>query len=202
MQTLGLSESTPATDNRLKSLFWPAVNTAIDVDYLGTQGYWLCTVVAIIALLFLLMFGQWVFGLLYFAFYYVGAVGVRERNRYVALIIAVMCSAETLALLITLALNVMSMSFLMTAWTFLHVILTALLVANVRATWIASRWRAESENAVVPPRLSGTWGDKLADQWPMWFWPRIQLLYYIYSTGFVAMMAAFAWIFYTRFNPY
>jgi hypothetical protein len=39
MQTLGLSDSTPRTESRLKSLFWPTIQTGSDVDYLGAQGY-------------------------------------------------------------------------------------------------------------------------------------------------------------------
>lgn len=38
MQTLGLTDSAPRTEGRLKSLFWPSIQTGHDVDYLGTQG--------------------------------------------------------------------------------------------------------------------------------------------------------------------
>ena len=189
MQTLGLSESTPATDNRLKSLFWPAVNTATDVDYLGTQGYWVCTVVAIASLLFALMTSQILLGLLIFSFYYFGGVGVRERNRYAAAVVALMYSIETVLELVTTGPGLRLV---------IHVILAALLLANVRATWIASNWSPGSEEAVLPPRLSGTWGDKIADQLPMWLWPRMKLLYYIYSGGFVAMMLTIWGMYYTR----
>ena len=50
MQTLGLSESTPRTDSRLKSLFWPSITSGADVDYLGAQGYWVCSAIAILTL--------------------------------------------------------------------------------------------------------------------------------------------------------
>ena len=40
MQTLGLTDSAPRTEGRLKSLFWPSIKTGDDVDYLGTQGFW------------------------------------------------------------------------------------------------------------------------------------------------------------------
>ena len=39
MQTLGLAESTPRTENRIKSLLWPSIQTATDVDYLGTHNW-------------------------------------------------------------------------------------------------------------------------------------------------------------------
>src|SRR5215468_7035982 len=46
METLGLSESSARSDGRLKSLFWPSIQNGTDVDYLGTQGYWVCMIVA------------------------------------------------------------------------------------------------------------------------------------------------------------
>ena len=39
MQNLGLSDSTPKTESRLKSLFWPSISSDVDVDYLTTQGF-------------------------------------------------------------------------------------------------------------------------------------------------------------------
>lgn len=188
MQTLGLSDSTPATDNRLKSLFWPSVNTASDVDYLGTQGYWVCTLVAVVTLAFALVAGNILFGVLYFIFYYLGGMGVRERNRYAAAIVLAMYVSETLLFWTTMLPGTM----------IAHVLLSALLLSNLRATWIASRWKPESEDAVLPPRLGDTWTDKLADQIPMWLWPRIEILYYIYSAGFVGMMAVIWWMYFNR----
>jgi hypothetical protein len=32
MRNLGLSESTPASESRLKSLFWPGIRSDVDVD--------------------------------------------------------------------------------------------------------------------------------------------------------------------------
>src|SRR6266436_4591073 len=37
MQTLGLSDSTPRSESRLKSLFWPSIQSSSDVDYLGAR---------------------------------------------------------------------------------------------------------------------------------------------------------------------
>lgn len=189
MQTLGLSDSTPATDNRLKSLFWPAVNTASDVDYLGTQGYWVCTVVAVATLIFSLLVDHVLIGLLYFIFYYFGGVGVRERSQYAALVVAVMYSIDTLFVVVTMQVG---------APLVIHVLLTALLLANVRATLIASNWNPMSEDAVAPPRLNDTWGDKFADQLPMWLWPRMKILYYIYSGGIMGMMVVSWWTYLSR----
>ncbi len=55
MQILGLADSTPEPESRLKSLFWPAIRSAADGDYLGAQGYWVCAIVAGISFLFLLL---------------------------------------------------------------------------------------------------------------------------------------------------
>src|SRR5258708_5436806 len=52
MQTLGLSESAPRSEGRLKSLFWPSIQTGSDVDYLGAQGYWVCTFAALLSFVF------------------------------------------------------------------------------------------------------------------------------------------------------
>ena len=53
MQTLGLSDSTPRSESRLKSLFWPSIQSGADVDYLAVQGFWVCTIVGVMSLFFL-----------------------------------------------------------------------------------------------------------------------------------------------------
>ncbi len=50
MQTLGLGTSDSRSEGRLKSLFWPSVRSDVDVDYLTTQGFWICFVVAAMTL--------------------------------------------------------------------------------------------------------------------------------------------------------
>jgi len=39
MQSLNLSGESKKSDGPLKSLFWPTVDNAWDVDYLGQQGF-------------------------------------------------------------------------------------------------------------------------------------------------------------------
>src|SRR5205823_8958614 len=63
----------------------------------------------------------------------------------------------------------------------LRIMLAALLLSNLRATWIAAGWKPDSEEAIMPPRLNETWTDKLADQFPQWLWPKIRIVYYIYT---------------------
>ena len=84
METLGLSDSTTRSEGRLKSLFWPSIKNGADVDYLGAQGYWVCTLIAIVSFIFSLATGAPVVGAVIFLFYYLSGVGVRERSRYAA----------------------------------------------------------------------------------------------------------------------
>jgi hypothetical protein len=72
MQTLGVSNSTPPSENRLKNLFWPTISTATDVDTLGTQGYWICAIVAVLALASSILAGQPISGVLLLLFYFLG----------------------------------------------------------------------------------------------------------------------------------
>jgi hypothetical protein len=164
METLGLSGSTPRTEGRLKSLFWPSIQNGTDVDYLGVQGYWVCTIVGVSSLVFNALSGQTIVGIFVLLYYYLGGVGVRERSRYAAVAVLVFYVVDMLS-----------------GVGVLKVLFAALLLSNLRATWIASGWQSESEEAALPPRLNETWGDKFADQLPMWLWPKIRLFYYIYS---------------------
>jgi hypothetical protein len=165
METLGLSSSTPRTEGRLRSLFWPSIQSGTDVDYLGAQGYWVCMIVAVSSLVFNALLGHPIAGILVLLYYYLGGVGVRERSRYAAIAVFVFYVVD----------------MLFSGVGVLKVLFAALLLSNLRATWIASGWQRESEEAVLPPRLNETWGDKLVDQLPMWLWPKIRVFYYIYS---------------------
>jgi hypothetical protein len=180
MQTLGLSDSTPRTEGRLKSLFWPSIQTGADVDYLGAQGYWVCSVVAFLSLTTFLVLRQPLMGAVVFLFYYLGGVGVRERSRFAAVAVFVMYLPD-----------------LLSHFSIVRIVLAAVLLSNLRATWIAAIWKPESEEAALPPRLSATWSDKFADRFPMWLWPKIRFFYYIYAVccfvlvgiGLAAMLA-------------
>ena len=87
MQTLGLSDSTPRTEGRLKSLFWPSIQTASDVDYLGAQGYWVCVLVAVLSFIGSAVEDHPIAGAFLLLVYYFGGVGVRERSRYAATVV-------------------------------------------------------------------------------------------------------------------
>jgi hypothetical protein len=185
MQTLNISETEVRSDSRIKSLFWPSITNGTDVDYLGAQGYWVCALVAVVSFLFTLP-NHPIFGVLAGLFYYLGGVGVRERSRYAAAAVFIV-------------------AFLNMALTpgIVAIFICALLFSNLRATWIASGWKAESEEAVLPPRMNETWSDKFVDQFPLWLWPKIRIVYYIFSAGFLAMVVlVFARIFLYRLRGY
>ena len=97
MQTLGLSDSTPRTDGRLKSLFWPSIQSGADVDYLAVQGFWVCTIVGVVAFAFLVVQGQPINGFLVFLLFHLGGVGVREHNPFAAAMMLVYFVLDTLA---------------------------------------------------------------------------------------------------------
>ena len=80
MQTLGLADAGERSDGRLKSLFWPSVQSGADVDYLGAQGYWICAFIAVVSFGFSLLQGRPFLAITLLLFFYFGGVGVRQRD--------------------------------------------------------------------------------------------------------------------------
>ncbi len=171
MQTLGLSDSTPRTDDRLKSLFWPSVKTSSDADYLGSQGLWVCSAIGVLSFVVLAISGKPFMGLFILVLYYLTGVGVREGSRYAAGWAFVTYFGE----------------MIVTGPHVVKVLVSALLLSNFRAIWIASRWKPESPEYAPPPRWSETWSDKFADVWPTWLWPRLRIPYYILSVAYLLL---------------
>ena len=136
METLNLSGSSARNESRLKSLFWPPIENGSDVDYLGAQGYWVCTLVAVFSVVFLANSGKPATGAAILLFYYLGGVGVRERSRYAAVVVFAMYLLDPLI-----------------SPGVVRILFAALLLSNLRATWIASGWGSGSEEALLPPRL-------------------------------------------------
>jgi hypothetical protein len=171
VETLNLSRSSARSESRLKSLFWPEIENGSDVDYLGAQGYWVCTLVAVVSVAFLAMSGKPVTGVAILLFYYLGGVGVRERSRYAAVVVFGMYVLDTLI-----------------SPGIVRILFAALLLSNLRATWIASGWKSDSEEAFLPPRLDESMTDKFRDTFPAWLWPKIKIGYYIFSASFLMMV--------------
>ncbi|MGO9402557.1 MAG: hypothetical protein ACLPVW_03700 [Terriglobales bacterium] len=130
MQTLGISDSTPRGESRLKSLFWPSIESGVDVDYLAVQGYWVCTIVAVLSLVFMFMARQPIWAVITFLLFHLGGVGVREHSRF----------AATIAFVYYVINIPMPLKLLLASpgGDVLRVIIMALLLSNLRATWIAA----------------------------------------------------------------
>jgi hypothetical protein len=184
VQTLGLSNSTPRTESRLKSLFWPSIQTGNDVDYLGMQGYWVCAIVAVSVWITSGIAGHAITGFFFFLFFYLGGVGVREHSRYAAALVFVMYAFDTV-----------------TSPGIVKVFLAALLLSNLRATWIASRWKPDSNEAAMPIRMTETWGDRFADRLPQWLWPKVRIVYYVLSLCLLLLAVAGTAIMILRRHP-
>lgn len=187
MQTLDLSGESKKSDGRLKGLFWPTVENAWDVDYLGQQGFWLCLIIGIInfagvaismsatpnpvARIVTLALG----GIVFFV-YFVGGMGVRQSSWPAALMIFVLYVANQLA--VRHAPGVLS------------VIIAAVLLSNVRATILASQWKPTTEEEDRPTRFNETFRDKLVDQLPPRVWPVLKYPFYFLATTVLLMVLA------------
>lgn len=181
MQTLGIADSSDRSESRLKSLFWPSIQSGADVDYLGAQGYWVCTFIAGITFFFTLLRGQYILAPALLLFFYFGGVGVRERDLFAGAIVFAFYGLDTLISLVFL--------LFATPWGMIviRILVSALLLSNLRATWIASQWEPTSERATLPPRFGETLADKFADLWPAWIWPKVRIIYYIFSLAVVLL---------------
>src|SRR3954468_13616210 len=191
MQTLGLADAGERSDGRLKSLFWPSVQSGADVDYLGAQGYWICALIAVVSFVFSLVQGSPLLAITLLLFFYFGAVGVRQRDPLAAGMVFLFYAVDTVT---TVFFMVFASPWGMSVF---RILVTALLLSNVRATWIASKWKTDSEEAALPPRLNETWSDKFVDQLPTVLWPKARIAYYIFgacvltlvSIGLASMLA-------------
>ena len=193
MQTLGLSSESKRSDGWLKSLLWPSVENAWDVDYLGQQGMWICTLVAAASLSTLAVTGMPVMilaGLLAAAFYLLGGMGVREGSW--------MAAALVLAVYL---LNVFSGIVMLRMPNIFTILFSVVLVSNLRATILASQWRPAAEDEDRPMRFSESWADKYIDQLPRKWWPRLQLVFLVLGvTMMLFSLAGLGWALAVRFK--
>jgi len=172
-QTLGLSSESQRSDGWLKSLLWPTVDNAWDVDYLGQQGLWVCAVVAVFGLIGSLFTGNPVLiaiAVLSALFFILGGMGIREANwSAAALLFAVqLCN-------VLLRPNVFSVAF------------TLILLSNLRATFLASEWKPAAEGEDRPTRFSESFGDKYVDQLPRLLWPKLQIPFFVLGTAMLLL---------------
>lgn len=151
----------------MKNLFWPTIRHGIDVEYLGHQGFWLCLVLAAFTLFFSWSHHQLPYGLVDVLFWILSGIGIRQRSRFAA------AAAFVLYLL---------SQFVVTNFSISSLIFLALLLSNIRATWLSAKWLA---NGTEPPSLplNETWMDKAVDVAPPMIWPWAQWVYYLYAAG-------------------
>lgn len=170
MQTLGLSGESKRSDGRLKSIFWPTVENAWDVNYLGEQGFWILIAVAVIELAISGLTGNAILmlsGVVTFFVYVMGAMGVREANWPAA---AMVFSVYFAGILGTMAMGRLP--------GVLAVIVAGVLLSNVRAAFLASEWKPPTEDEDKPMRFNETFADKLSDQLPPKLWPVVQIPFF------------------------
>lgn len=123
----------------------------------------MCTLVAVVSLVFLAGSGKPITGVAVLLFYYLGGVGVRERSRYAAVVVCVLYLVDTFI-----------------SPGVVRILFAALLLSNIRATWIASSWKPGSQESLLPPRLNEGWTDKFRDTFPAWLWPHQDCLLHLF----------------------
>jgi hypothetical protein len=191
MQILGLARSTQKMGRRLKTLLWPTIRTRVDLDTVTTQGFCICALMGCVmaAAVFLAIrellqilrpseatfsalagIAMWpaVTGALAVAFILLAGIGSRMRSRFAA-------TAAFAAVLLDAAIKQIELG---TGFGVMRLVLLALLLANVRGTWLAASFHP-SESDLPPIRHGGTWRSKLADQWPAAIWPWGRYLFYL-----------------------
>jgi hypothetical protein len=188
MQTLGLSGESRRTDGRLKSIFWPAVENAWDVDYIGQQGFWICAAVGIFQLVGgALSANPFIFftSAAVCLVFLIGAMGVREASWPAAAAVFALYSAGLLNALVVGQFPAI-----------LSIVAAALLLSNVRAAFLASCWSPAGPDEDKPMRFNKSLRDKLVDQRPPKLWPVLQapffalaailLLFSLFGIGMLA----------------
>jgi hypothetical protein len=178
MGFLGLSEPIEKESNIFQRLFWPG-DHAGEADSLGQQGFWICIIVAVISAIVLSVQGQWFAAVLTLAFFGLGGIGVREHSTPAAALVA-------LAYVLNQAVNLMMGVFP----GFLGIAAAVLLIANIRGTWIASRWAKKGDPEVMPERMKETWKDRFVDQMPTKVWPKARIIFYITAATYMVLIVA------------
>ncbi|WP_420238064.1 hypothetical protein ACOBR2_00200 [Telmatobacter bradus] len=199
MQSLNLSGESKKSDGRLRSLFWPTVENAWDVDYLGIQGFWLCWIIGVLNLVIVACSAYetanpiarivlLVTAFIFFFIYVVGGMGMRQTSFPAAVFIFILYVFGQLAS--GHMLNILS------------IIISAVLLSNVRATYLASRWKPAAEGEDLPMRFNETFRDKLVDQLPSHAWPFLKYPFYLLALLLILMLASNSALILLRPQPF
>lgn len=173
MQTLGLSSEEKRSDGRLKSIFWPTVENAWDVNYLGQQGFWICVVIGVFRLVVFSFIGSPVLllvGLATALIFLLGGTGVREASWPAAAIVFTIFLADMVE---SLGRG--------TPPGLISIAVAAILLSNIRGAFLASEWRPAGPDEDRPTRFNETFTDKLVDQMPAKVWPVMKVPFFILS---------------------
>jgi hypothetical protein len=194
MQTLGLSGESKRSDGRLKSIFWPTVENAWDVNYLGQQGFWICVAVGLLQLAVAVLSGNLIttaISAVIALTYVVGGMAVREADwPAAALIFVIFLFSMTYAI----ALGRMP--------GLLQIAAAAILLSNVRAAFLASEWKPAAEGEDRPTRFNETFTDKLVDQLPQKAWPALKVPFFGLAAALLLLeLIENGYAIWTRFGP-
>jgi len=184
MQSLNLSGTEKKSDGPIKSLLWPTVDNAWDVDYLGQQGFWICLVIAILSLAinaFTALNSPFqmvpkvtlILSVIESLVYFIGGMGVRQASPGAAITVFGLYATEHLAL---------------GQISVIVIIVAAVLLSNARATVFASRWKPASEDEDRPSRFNETFRDKLVDQLPPRAWPILRYPFYLLAASLLLLL--------------
>ena len=168
----------PLPESRWRALLWPTVRNEGDFDYITTQGLWICFIVAAVTVVFTAIAGSILMGAFEGTFFFLAGIGVRQRNRIAAI------AAFSSYLLSALVLQ----RFTGNGFGIVRIIFLALLFANIRGNWLSARWAAEQQPVTSSTRLNETLGDKMADQLPIWLWPKVRIVFYVIAGVEIALL--------------
>jgi hypothetical protein len=167
VQTLGISDKQQEPDNFFRRIFWPS-NHPSDVDLLGQQGFWVCMFVAAVSILQCILEQHWIFGVFFALVFVLGGMGVREHSRAAAVCISALYLVNVAGAAIV-GHNVPGV---------LTLAALGLLMANIRGTWIAARWKDAVAKDDLPTRFHENWRDWLVDILPPRLWPRGRYVFF------------------------
>jgi len=171
MQTLGLSSQPQPADNLFKRLFWPAIESQYDVDLLGQQGFWVCTIVAVLSLVVMIILGTPITGVFAALAFFLGGCGVRQRS----------VAAAVLVFSLYLVNFVGGIAIGAFGNPLIQGVVLMLLFANVRATVLSRRWMAQPVDPIdqeFPERSMTTITDRFANKLPAALWPKTRYVFF------------------------
>jgi hypothetical protein len=158
----------------MTNLLWPKIRNEWDVNDLGRQGFWLCLIIALFQLIAAAIVPDvWMrlLAVLSAVVFVVGAMGIREANWPAAALMFVFFA-------ITLGDNIVNGRMP----SILHFIAGLILLSNVRAAFLASRWQPIAEGDIRPSRPTRSFGDRLANRIPSKWWPRPRVAFFAVAT--------------------